>query len=100
MYSTTCHATPHRDADLDIKALVPLLARRDFDHVRYRPQSFPSRHRSLPKLNHLGFTCCSSFQPGDFPNALTFGSGDALRLAEELNDIEGTPVYDIITREM
>jgi hypothetical protein len=79
----------------------------DFHHILYRPQLYP--WCNIPG-HHPGSTIFDSLavplspQPSDSPNASlhqpTYNSSDAQRLAEELYVITGTPLHDVITREM
>lgn len=79
----------------------------DFDPILYRPQLYPLCDIQGHLPDSTGFDSLAvplSTRPSDPPNAShhqpTYGSGDALRLAEVLNVITGTPLYDMITREM
>ena len=79
----------------------------DFDHILYEPRSYPSCNIPDHRLDPTIFDSLAvplSAQPSDLPSASphqpTYDSGDALRLAEELNVITGTPLHDMITREM
>jgi hypothetical protein len=79
----------------------------DFDPILYRPQLYPLCDIQDHLPDSTGFDSLAvplSTQPSDPPNAShhqpTYGSSDALRLAEVLNVITGTPLHDMITREM
>ena len=79
----------------------------DFDHILYRPDLYPScdiqdHHHDSTIFDFLAVPL--SIQPDISSNASlqhpTYDTSDALRLAEELNVISGTPLHDMITREM